>query len=108
MTEHQPPPGLFRVQGTSEPRRFPPASGGRRGQPPPVSPEARGLLHNGVSDFMKLSLAVLTPGRWEGKVIPITLAKFLIGRDPDCHLRPASPAISKRHCALVVRGTRAF
>ena len=57
---------------------------------------------------MKLSLAVLTPGRWEGKVIPITLAKFLIGRDPDCHLRPASPAISKRHCALVVRGTRAF
>src|SRR5262245_45042338 len=53
---------------------------------------------------MKLSLIVLTPGRWEGKVIPITAAQFLIGRDPDCNLRPASPIISKRHCAVSIRG----
>jgi hypothetical protein len=49
---------------------------------------------------MKLSLVVLTPGKMEGKSIPITLSQFLIGRDPQCHLRPASALVSKRHCAL--------
>ena len=53
---------------------------------------------------MKLSLVVLTPGKGEGKVIPITLSPFVIGRDPQCHLRPASPIISKRHCALLTQG----
>src|SRR5262245_32155865 len=57
---------------------------------------------------MKLSLVVLTPGKGEGKVIPIALSQFLIGRDPQCHLRPASPVISKRHCALITRGEQAF
>jgi pSer/pThr/pTyr-binding forkhead associated (FHA) protein len=57
---------------------------------------------------MKLSLVVLTAGKWEGKVIPITLSQFLIGRDPQCHLRPASPVISKRHCALLVREDKVF
>jgi hypothetical protein len=27
--------------------------------------------------------------------IPIRLPQFLIGRDPDCHLRPVSPLVSK-------------
>jgi predicted component of type VI protein secretion system len=58
--------------------------------------------------LMKLSLVVLTPGKGEGKVIPITLAQFLIGRDPQCQLRPASPVISKRHCALLVRDQQVF
>jgi pSer/pThr/pTyr-binding forkhead associated (FHA) protein len=53
---------------------------------------------------MKLTLVVLTPGKGEGKVIPITLSPFVIGRDPQCHLRPASPIISKRHCALLMQG----
>src|SRR5262249_30682754 len=57
---------------------------------------------------MKLSLVVLTPGKGEGKVIPITLPQFLIGRDPQCHLRPASAMISKRHCALLLKGEQAF
>jgi hypothetical protein len=57
---------------------------------------------------MKLSLVVLTTGKWEGKVIPITLSQFLIGRDPQCHLRPASAVISKRHCGLLVRGEQVF
>jgi pSer/pThr/pTyr-binding forkhead associated (FHA) protein len=52
---------------------------------------------------MKLSL-VVAEGAHKGKVIPITLAQFLIGRDPQCNLRPASSMISKRHCALLVRG----
>jgi predicted component of type VI protein secretion system len=57
---------------------------------------------------MKLQLVVQTPGKSEGKAIPITLSQFLIGRDPQCHLRPASALISKRHCALLVREDRVF
>jgi pSer/pThr/pTyr-binding forkhead associated (FHA) protein len=57
---------------------------------------------------MKLSLMVMTPGKMEGKNIPITLSQFVIGRDPQCQLRPASPVISKRHCAVLVRGDKVF
>src|SRR5258708_25132954 len=57
---------------------------------------------------MKLSLVVVTPGKMEGKSIPINIAQFLIGRDPQCNLRPASALISKRHCALSMRGDRVF
>lgn len=56
---------------------------------------------------MKLSLVVLS-GKPEGKEIPIRLTQFLIGRDADCHLRPASPLISKRHCAILQREDKAF
>ena len=52
---------------------------------------------------MKLSLVVLTAGKAQGQVIPVNLAHFVIGRDPQCNLRPASALISKRHCALVVK-----
>ena len=57
---------------------------------------------------MKFSLLVLTSGKQEGKVLEIKLPQFLIGRDPQCNLRPASPLISKRHCALIVRDGKAF
>jgi pSer/pThr/pTyr-binding forkhead associated (FHA) protein len=57
---------------------------------------------------MKLSLIVQTPGKWEGKAIPIKLTQFVIGRDPNCHLRPANLLISKRHCVLLIRGDKAF
>jgi predicted component of type VI protein secretion system len=57
---------------------------------------------------MKLSLVVLTPGPSEGKVIPIQRAQFVIGRDPGCQLRPASPHISNRHCALLQRDAKVF
>jgi predicted component of type VI protein secretion system len=57
---------------------------------------------------MKLSLVVMTTGKQEGKVLPITLSQFLIGRDPQCHLRPASASISKRHCAVLVKDGKAF
>ena len=56
---------------------------------------------------MKLSLVVLTPGANQGKVLEIKLSQFLVGRDPQCHLRPASPMISKRHCALLQREGKA-
>jgi pSer/pThr/pTyr-binding forkhead associated (FHA) protein len=57
---------------------------------------------------MKLSLVVLTPGLNEGKVLEIKLSQFVVGRDPQCHLRPASPMISKRHCAVLQREGKAF
>jgi pSer/pThr/pTyr-binding forkhead associated (FHA) protein len=57
---------------------------------------------------MKLSLLVLTAGKQEGKTLEIKLPQFLIGRDPQCHLRPASALISKRHCVLIQRDEKAF
>jgi predicted component of type VI protein secretion system len=57
---------------------------------------------------MKVSLVVTSPGKGQGKVIPITLSQFLIGRDPQCHLRPASPLVSKRHCAVLIREGKVF
>src|SRR5262245_60120448 len=57
---------------------------------------------------MKLRLVVQTAGKMEGKVLNIPLSQFVIGRDPQCHLRPASPAISKRHCALIQREGKVF
>src|SRR5260370_979640 len=57
---------------------------------------------------MKLSLIVLTAGKSAAKAIPITLSQFIIGRDPQCNLRPASPMISKRHCALLIKGGKVF
>jgi predicted component of type VI protein secretion system len=56
---------------------------------------------------MKLSL-VVAQGVHSGKVIPVAGAEFVIGRDPQCQLRPASPAISKQHCALSIRGGQVF
>jgi predicted component of type VI protein secretion system len=57
---------------------------------------------------MKLSLVVLTPGKMKGKPIAVQLSQFLIGRDPQCHLRPASPIVSNRHCALLTRKGKVF
>jgi pSer/pThr/pTyr-binding forkhead associated (FHA) protein len=53
---------------------------------------------------MKTSLVVLTPGKTKGRVIPISLGQFLIGRNAHCNLRPASSLISNRHCAILIRG----
>jgi len=56
---------------------------------------------------MKVNLVVAT-GVHQGKVIPILGAEFLIGRDPQCQLRPASQAVSKQHCAVLVRDGKIF
>lgn len=52
---------------------------------------------------MKVNLVVTASGPNSGRAIPIGGAKFVIGRDPGCHLRPASQAISKQHCAIHLR-----
>lgn len=57
---------------------------------------------------MKLSLLVMTPGKQQGQALDIKTPQFLVGRDPQCQLRPASPLISKRHCAILVREGKAF
>jgi len=57
---------------------------------------------------MKLSLVVTTAGKAQGQVIPIKLAQFVIGRDAQCNLRPASALISKRHCAVLVKNGQVF
>jgi pSer/pThr/pTyr-binding forkhead associated (FHA) protein len=56
---------------------------------------------------MKLSL-VVNHGKTDGKEVPIRLSQFLIGRDPECQLRPASPLVSKRHCAILIRNGKAY
>ena len=57
---------------------------------------------------MKVNLIVTATGTNQGRAIPITGAKFLIGRDADCNLRPASQAISKKHCQVTVREGKVF
>jgi predicted component of type VI protein secretion system len=56
---------------------------------------------------MKVSLVVAS-GVHQGKVIPVATPQFIIGRDPQCQLRPASQSISKQHCVLVVRNKSLF
>ncbi|MGN6545624.1 MAG: FHA domain-containing protein [Aureliella sp.] len=54
---------------------------------------------------MQIQLKVLT-GSSEGKLIPVTQEKFLIGRADECQLRPKSDSISRRHCAIVQKDER--
>lgn len=54
---------------------------------------------------MQLQLKVLTGGH-QGKLISINHDKFLIGRSDECHLRPKSESISRRHCAIIRKDGR--
>ena len=56
---------------------------------------------------MKIVLVVAS-GIYAGKEIAIAGNQFVIGRDEDCHLRPASPAISKKHCAIYYKDGEPF
>jgi pSer/pThr/pTyr-binding forkhead associated (FHA) protein len=55
---------------------------------------------------MNVYLVVLTQGKMEGKHIPVASPQFLIGRDAQCHLRPTSAWVSKRHCAVLIEGDK--
>jgi pSer/pThr/pTyr-binding forkhead associated (FHA) protein len=61
----------------------------------------------GGDTIMRVHLTVIS-GRHRGQTIPVTQSPFLIGRDPAAHLRPASPAIEKQHCAIVVKDGKAM
>ncbi len=54
---------------------------------------------------MQVELAVLV-GKHKGQKITLPLTQFVIGRDPNCHLRPVSPEVSKFHCAIARSGPR--
>jgi len=56
---------------------------------------------------MNVSLVVVR-GRPEGHVIPLGGSEFVIGRAPNCHLRPRSEQVSKRHCVIRVRGDAVY
>lgn len=56
-------------------------------------------------DFMSVKLMVLA-GSHEGKEIAINQDKFLIGRSDECHLRPKSESVSRRHCAIIQKDGR--
>ncbi len=56
-----------------------------------------------TTNNMKVNLVVIASGPNNGRLIPVAGAKFVIGRDPSCQLRPASPSISKQHCAFHIR-----
>lgn len=51
---------------------------------------------------MKVHLKLLK-GPDAGKEIKIPTPKCIIGRGGDCHLRPKSDAISRRHCVVYVK-----
>lgn len=51
---------------------------------------------------MKFALVVASGVR-AGTVIPAPGPKLIVGRGEGCHLRPASPAISNKHCEFVLR-----
>jgi pSer/pThr/pTyr-binding forkhead associated (FHA) protein len=57
---------------------------------------------------MKLSLAMLTQGRFPGKVFSISGPECVIGRDARCHLQLPTPLVSRRHCTLLIRENQAF
>lgn len=56
---------------------------------------------------MPIVLTVVSEAN-RGRQIHITVPEFKIGRDPDCHLRPASGDISRLHCAIVRKHGRVF
>lgn len=48
---------------------------------------------------MEVKLVVIG-GKNQGREIPITEPEFIIGRSENCHLRPASDRVSRKHCAI--------
>ncbi|MEM7812726.1 MAG: FHA domain-containing protein [Planctomycetota bacterium] len=45
---------------------------------------------------------IVQSGKHRGKEITLPKGKFLVGRERDCHLRPASEGISRHHCVFTL------
>jgi len=41
-------------------------------------------------------------GKHQGKGIPLSTKKFLVGREQDCQLRPNSDLVSRHHCVFTI------
>ena len=50
---------------------------------------------------MQVKLRVMQ-GAHAGREVAVSIAEFMIGRGEECHLRPRSDAISRRHCVILV------
>ena len=48
---------------------------------------------------MEVKLVVIG-GKNQGREIPVTEPEFIIGRGENCHLRPSSDRVSRKHCAI--------
>jgi pSer/pThr/pTyr-binding forkhead associated (FHA) protein len=55
---------------------------------------------------MDVKLVVLG-GKHPGLEIPVLVSEFLIGRAPECKLRPNSDMVSRRHCMITTLEGRA-
>lgn len=51
--------------------------------------------------MLRAELKILV-GKHQGKAIPLTSRKFLVGREQDCQLRPNSDLVSRHHCAFSI------
>ncbi len=45
---------------------------------------------------------IVVGGKQAGTEIRIPTRRFVIGRGEECHLRPHSKSVSRKHCAIVV------
>lgn len=50
---------------------------------------------------------IVASGKHAGQAVAVSASQFLIGRGPDCQLRPSSREISSHHCAIFVEQGRA-
>jgi len=57
---------------------------------------------------MRVKIKVLGKGGNAGKEIPIKVSPFIIGRGDGCQLRPQSDTISRKHCAILLKGAKLF
>ena len=58
----------------------------------------------GASNMLKV-LLIVVQGKPEGKSIPVTTPVFVIGRAEECHLKPNSDEVSRRHTEITVSDT---
>lgn len=63
---------------------------------------------NAEGPSMNLTLTVMNPGSARGLAVPVRQSPFLIGRQPECQLRPNHRKVSGRHCAIFFQNGQAI
>ncbi|RMG38808.1 MAG: FHA domain-containing protein [Planctomycetota bacterium] len=84
--------------------RGPPATDRHHVSRPPVRRPCHAATQSRqrkATDMLKAELKVVG-GKHHGRIIPLTTRKFLVGREPDCHLRPNSESVSRHHCVFTL------
>src|SRR5262245_43831926 len=60
---------------------------------------------SGYGKSMDVHLQILD-GNHKGRKMLLPPTQFVIGRDPECHLRPTSPDVSRFHCVIARLGNQ--